>query len=460
MARKARVGSSRNDRGWRARTSFRRRSLRPPKGSSRNGRFARAISIAMALTVKSRRARSSSIDPARTRGSAAGFSYSSARAVARSRRSPSGRASTAVPKRPWKRAVAGSSDASRRAKSSASPSTTRSTSLTGRRNRRSRTAPPTRYRAIPLARASRRASATLRPTSGGSAPGSAVTSLEEEADGVLTRERAHFPGQPRRRRHPDRVSRLQLHLEVARPNQTQRERCRARVELQELLQPTHERLVGERQVDADLHFAGEPLPNPLERREVLDRQFERATGLPNEGGHEDRQIGTDPGGNSLVEVGEDADRHSAGRVLEGRLQHRLAFVDALLDLLLLDVHQNSSDPHRLIDPLREVLDAGLGEPVDLFQVLREGMPRDVEPENVLFPAQFLLERPLRLLPQLVGESLSIFPAAGEEIRLTQLRLLPTARRHCDDRLRSGGERRAVPAERVERSRADQGVQGA
>ena len=133
------VGSSSKERECRTRRSPASRSPRPPYGSI--SRDSPCSGIAIALIVKSRRARSAStLSAGSTTGSAPGCGIAL--------RSSGGDVDlVAVERRPWrcaKRSWETTSAPSRTASPAASPTTTRSTSARPRPSSRSRTAPPTR----------------------------------------------------------------------------------------------------------------------------------------------------------------------------------------------------------------------------------------------------------------------------------------------------------------------------
>ena len=70
---------------------------------------------------------------------------------------------------------------------------------------------------------------------------------------------------------------LQRRLELARANQADRHRGRARVGAQPLLEPREHVLVGVGEVDPDRELPGAPLADALERRDLLHGELERGT---------------------------------------------------------------------------------------------------------------------------------------------------------------------------------------
>ena len=133
-SRTARSGSSANVRGPTARNRRAARSAAPPCGSTSSPP---SSGCAIALTVKSRSARSASSDPPRSGLRSACHD----RSAAITRHAPnSSESSNAGPR---------AARASRRAAAPTSPSTTRSRSAVGRSSSRSRTAPPTSQASMP-----------------------------------------------------------------------------------------------------------------------------------------------------------------------------------------------------------------------------------------------------------------------------------------------------------------------
>ena len=74
------------------------------------------------------------------------------------------------------------------------------------------------------------------------------------------------------------------------------------------------------------------------------------------------------------------------------------------------------------------------------------MAGDVETQDLLLPLEPIVERPLRLLGEIVGEIFWLRGASTEETRLPARRLVAQPRRRGDDALGGRRERRAVLAE--------------
>src|SRR6266540_4033991 len=285
-----------------------------------------------------------------------------------SRRDPSSNSSVTVPKRSCGRGRARNRRASDLPNAIPFPWTVRSRSQTRRWRSKSLTAPPTRYRGRRFSTASRRAASTLWRNTGGSrrrlggsgrsgraldSPPSILDffhSLKYVFHRVLARERADLAGQSRREGNPHRVGGLERRFELPGTEEPDGDGCRAGMGLQAVFQPREDPFVGECKVDTNLKATRQALGNPFQRRDVLHGQLARGPRFPDRARDEDRQVCPHPGLDLLVEGRKDRDRHTSGHVLEDCLEHGLAFVQSLLDFLLLQAAQDSADPDRLVEP--------------------------------------------------------------------------------------------------------------